>query len=86
MKYYQDVDICKNVYANIGQCKRSLFGLLGPAYAYKCLLSPIVHIYLWRAHNLPVLRSGLSALLIRPDAMGPLNIFYNEILRIFLNL
>ena len=76
----------KNIDANIGQCRRSLLGLLGPAYAFKCLLSPTVQIHLWRTYNLPVLRSGLSALPIRPAAMGPLNIFYNKILRSFLKL
>lgn len=76
----------KNIDANIHECRKSLFALLGPAYAYKCLLTPTVQIHLWRTYNLPVLRSGLSALPIRPANMGPINIFYNKILRSFLKL
>ena len=57
---------------NIHECRKSLFGLLGPAYAYKCLLPPIVQAHLWRTYNLPILRSGLASLPIRPAIMGPL--------------
>ena len=76
----------KNLDANIQECRNSLFALLGPSYAYKCLLTPTVQIHLWRTFNLPVLCSGLSALPIRPENMGPINIFYNKILRSFLKL
>ena len=71
---------------SIQQCRKSLFGLLGPAYAYKCLPAPNVQIHLWRTYNLPVLRSGLSALPIRPAIMGPIKVFYNKIMRSFLKL
>ena len=52
----------KNVDQNIQQCRNSLFALLGPAYSFKCLLSPLVQVHLWRIYNLPVLLSGLPAL------------------------
>ena len=76
----------RNIDANIQDCRRSLLGLLGSAYAYKCQLPPTVQIHLWRTYNLPILRSGLASLPIRPVNLGSLNIFYNKILRSFLKL
>jgi hypothetical protein len=61
-----------------------MFPLLGPALSYKCKLSPQVQLHLWRTYSLPVLRSGLSALPIRPTDMKSLQIFQNKILRGFL--
>ena len=76
----------KNVDENVKKCRKSLFGLLGPAFSYKCLLSPLVQIHLWRTYNLPVLLSGLAALPIRPVNFKSLKIFHNKILRGFLKL
>ena len=76
----------KNVDENIVKCRGSLFALLGPAYAYKCLLSPLVQNHLWKTYNFPVLVSGLSALPIRPANITPLSIFQNKTLRGFLKL
>ena len=74
----------KNVDQNITQCRDSLFALLGPALSYKCKLSPQVQLHLWRVYSLPVLRSGLSALPLRPADIKPMQIFHNKILRGFL--
>ena len=76
----------KNVDSNIQDCRQSLLGLLGPAFAFKCLLPPSVKIHLWRTYNLPVLCSGLSALPIRPTHMKSITIFHNKMLRGFLQL
>ena len=76
----------KNVDNNIIDCRNSVFALLGPAFAFKCLLSPLVQVHLWRTYNLPVLISGLPALPIRPTHMKSLSIFQNKILRGFLKL
>ena len=76
----------KNVDANLVKCRNSLFAMLGPAYAYKCLLSPVVQNHLWKTYNLPVLLSGLSALPIRPTHLKSLALFQNKILRGFLKL
>jgi hypothetical protein len=76
----------KNVDQNILECRNSIFGLLGPAYACKCMLSPTVQIHLWRTYNLPVLLSGLSALPIRPANIKAISIFHNKTLRGFLKL
>ena len=76
----------KNVDQNIQKCRKSLFGLLGPAYAYKCLLSPTVQVHLWKIYNQPVLLSGLAALPLRPPDIRALSIFQNKTLRGFLKL
>ena len=76
----------KNIDNNIQQCRNSLYALLGHCYAFKCLLSPVVQTHLWRTYNLPVLRSGLSALPIRPVNIKSLIVFHNKIMRSFLKL
>ena len=75
-----------NIDENIVRCRNSLFALLGPAYSYRCLLSPTVQIHLWRTCNLPVLLSGLSALPVRPAKCKSLEIFQKKTLRGFLKL
>ena len=76
----------KNVDQNIAQCRKSLFSLLGPALSYKCKISPLSQHHLWVVYCLPVLKSGLSALPIRPATMKTLTLFHNKILRGFLKL
>ena len=69
----------KNIDENISKCRSSLFLLLGPAYAYKSLLSPQVQHHVWKVYNLPVLLSGLHVLPIRPTKIKSLSIFHNNI-------
>ena len=76
----------KNADRNIAECRNSLFGLIGPALSYKCKLSPLAQHHLWKVYCLPVLRSGLSALPLRPTVMKSLTIFHNKLLRRFLKL
>ena len=76
----------QNVDENIVKCRTSLFALLGPAYSYRCLLSPTVQIHLWRTCNLPRLLSGLAALPIRPVNCHALETFQKKTLRGFLKL
>ena len=45
----------KNVDARIKKGRNNIFGLLGPAFSYKCLLSPAVKIRLFRTHTSPIL-------------------------------
>ena len=71
----------KNVDQNIQNCRKSLVSLLGAAYSYKCMLSPVTQVY-----NLPVLLSGPSSLPIRPSDINPLKIFHNKTMRGFLKL
>ena len=76
----------KNVDQNIVKCRNSLFALLGPAFSYKCLLTPIVQVHLWRTCSFPVLLSGLPALPIGPSNMKSLQLFQHKVLRGILKL
>ena len=76
----------KNIDKKISKCRASLFAMLGPAYAYRCKLSPVIQHHLWQTYNLPVLVSGLSALPIRPAHMSSLRLFHHKILRGILKL
>jgi hypothetical protein len=76
----------KNADSNIQECRRSLLSLSGPAFSFKCLLSPSVKIHMWHTCNLPILCSGLSGLPARPATMKPITTFHHKILRAFLQL
>ena len=69
---------------NVSECRKSLFSLLGPAFAYKCLLSLTVQVHLWRTYNLPVLLSGFQSLTIRPTEARTISLFHSKILRFIL--
>ena len=76
----------KNVDLRILKSRGSLFKLLGPAFAYKCMLSPVVKLHLYRTYICPIIRSGLSSLTLRETALQPLIIFQRKILRSILKL
>ena len=63
-----------------------LFGLLGAAFAYKCLLSPAVKLHIYRTFVSPILRSGLSSFVLRENTLEPLSIFERKTLRAVLRL
>ena len=71
----------KNVDSNIASARGALFSLLENTFSYKCKLSPAVLLHSWRIFISPVLRSGLSALPIRPSALKPMEIFHKKTLR-----
>ena len=60
--------------------------MLGPAFNYRCKLSPVTQLHLWHTYLLPVLTTGLNALPIRSSHMGPITGFHHKILRGFLRL
>lgn len=76
----------KNVDCRIEKGRKSLFALLGPAFAWKCLLSPRVKIHLFRTYTCPIIRSGLSSFSLKTTNLHPLTIFHRKILRGILNL
>ena len=59
----------KNVDLRILKSRGSLFKLLGPAFAYKCMLSPVVKLHLYRTYICHIIRSGLSSLTLRETAL-----------------
>ena len=78
--------ITKNIDQSLRNGMKSLFALLGPAFAYKCLLGPLVKIHLFRTFTCPRLRSGLASFALRSNHMAPLSLFHRKTLKGFLNL
>jgi hypothetical protein len=76
----------KNVDARIDKGRKNLFGMLGPAFAFKCLLSPVLKMHLFKTYTCPILLSGLSSLALRTTTLQPLIIFHRKVLRGILTL
>ena len=55
----------KNIDERITKGRKSLFKLLGPAFAQKCLVSPLLKIHLYRTYTCPITRAGLSSFALR---------------------
>ena len=55
--------------------------MLGPAFSFKCLLSPVVKFHLFKTYTCPILRSGLSSFSLRKNMLQPLTIFHRKTLR-----
>ena len=60
--------------------------MLGPAFSYKCLLSPVLKLYLYRTFTCPILRSGLATFSLRKNKIEELSIFQRTILKGILKL
>jgi hypothetical protein len=76
----------KNVDLRIKKSRNTLFGLLGPAFSFKCLMGPLVKLHIYRTFVCPVLRSGLSSLVLKNTALSPLSIFQRKSLKGVLQL
>ena len=76
----------KNIEKNIKSARESLFSFLGNIFAYRCKMSQAVQYHTWTVFIKPVLKSGLSALPVRPPMMKPLLKFHHKILRAILKL
>ena len=76
----------KNVDLRILKSRGSLYKLLGPAFAYKCMLSPVVKLHLYRMYICQIIRYGLSSLTLIQTTLQPLIIFQRKILRCILKL
>ena len=76
----------KNIDERIKKGRGHLFNMLGTAFAYKCLLSPLVKIHLFRTYTCPIVRSGLSSFALRAPQMAPLSVFHRKVLKSFLHL
>ena len=72
--------------ARIDKGRKNLFGMLGPAFAFKCLLSPVLKMHLFKTYTCPILLSGLSSLALRTTTLQPLIIFHRKVLRGILTL
>ena len=76
----------KNIDERIKKGRGYLFSMLGRAFAYKCLLSPLVKMHLFRTYTCPIVRSGLSSFALRTLQMSPLSVFHRKVLKSFLHL
>ena len=66
--------------------RKAIFSLLGPAYVYKCLVSPAVKLYLYKTFINPIMKSGLSSFALRTTQIEPLAIMQRKILKSCLQL
>ena len=62
----------KNVDLRVSKVRKNLFGLLGAGFSYKCMLSPVVKLHIYKTHTCPILRSGLSSFSLRTAQLEPL--------------
>ena len=76
----------KNVELRITKGRGCLFSLLGPAFQFKCLLSPVLKFHIFRTYISPILKSGLSTFALRANHLHSLNIFHRKVLRGVLSL
>ena len=59
--------------------------MLGPAFQFKCLLSPVLKFHIFKTYISPILRSGLSSFALKPSHVHPITMFHRKILRGILN-
>ena len=76
----------KNIDQSISKGRKSIFGMLGAAFSYKCHLSPVLKIHLFRTFTCPIIRSGLSSFALRTNQLSSLTIFHRKTLKSFLSL
>ena len=76
----------KNIDLRIEKSRNTLFGLLGPAFSFNCLLSPVVKLHIYRTFICPVMRSGKSTFVLNSSALNPLSIFQRKSLKGILQL
>ena len=76
----------KNIDLKIQKGRNNLFGLLGAGFSFKCLLSPVVKLHLYRTYTCPILRSGLSSFSLRSAQLEPISLFQRKTLKSILKL
>ena len=76
----------KNIDLRISKGRKCLFGLLGAGFAFKCFLSPVVKLHIYRTYVCPVLRSGLSSFSLRSSQLESLALFQRKLLKSILKL
>ena len=62
----------KNEELRIKKSQNSLFVLLGPAFSFICLLNQALKLRIYNRLVSPVLRSGLSSLVVKNTMLNPL--------------
>ena len=62
------------------------FGLLGSSFAFKCFLSPVLKLHIFRMYISPVMCSGLSSFALQKTQMEPLVLFERKLIKSILKL
>ena len=70
----------KNIDLRIQKGRRNIFGMLGPAFSYKCMISPAVKIHLFRTYTSPIIQNGLSlsSFSLHTNMIEPLAVFHRK--------
>ena len=76
----------KNVDLKIDKGRKSLYSLLGPAFSFKCLLSPVLKLHIYRTFTCPRTRYGLASFALRSIQLEPISIFQRKTLKSILKL
>ena len=76
----------KNIDLKLSKGRKNLFGLLGAGFSFKCLLSPVVKLHIYRTYTSPITRSGLSSFALRSAQIEPLALFQRKTLKSILKL
>ena len=76
----------KNVDLKLSKGRKNLFGLLGAGFSFKCMLSPVLKLHIYRTYTCPILRSGLSSFALRNLQLEPLALFQRKTLKSILKL
>ena len=76
----------KNVDMKLQKGRNCLFGLLGSGFSFKCFLSPLVKLHIYRTYICPIIRSGLSSFSLRTAQLDPLILFQRKTLKSILKL
>ena len=76
----------KNIDLRLQKGRKCLFGLLGAGFSFKCFLSPVVKLHIYRTYTCPIIRSGLSSFSLRTLQLEPLILFQRKTLKSILKL
>ena len=60
--------------------------MLGSAFSFICMLSPVLKLHIYRTYTCPRTRSGLSSFALRSSQLEPLAIFQRKTLKSILKL
>ena len=76
----------KNIDVKLDKGRKSLYSLLGSGFSFKCFLSPVLKLHIFRTFTCPISRSGLSSFALRSSQLEPLSLFQRKILKSILKL
>ena len=76
----------KNIDLRIAKSRNCLFSLFGIGFAFKCFLSPVLKLHIYKTYISPIMLSGLSSFALKSSQIEPLSVFQRKTLKSFLKL